>query len=65
MYAKTEVATLAFDCGAFHGNCAGVTPVWIGYPALYCPTCRVIGHVDLVASHIDHVQCCKPRTEVG
>lgn len=53
-YSTSTEATLIFDCSDFHGGCPGVVPVWVGYPALYCPGCRVLGHVDLVARHVVH-----------
>lgn len=51
-YHPCEGGMLCYDVGAFHTTCQGVTPVWVGYPALWCPHCKVLSHLDLVASHI-------------
>jgi len=53
MYKPTEDAMLVYDTGEFHAEegCV-VQPVWLGYPALWCVSCRVVGHLDLVGRHV-------------
>lgn len=50
-YHRVNDATLAYDLGEFHGTCPDVR---VEYPYVYCPSCRCVAHIDLVAPHIDH-----------
>jgi len=49
---------LTYDAGSFHGDCPAVE---LNYPYLWCPDCHVIGHVDIVARHINQEDACLER----
>lgn len=36
----------------WHKGCA-LTPVWVGYPALWCEAHHCLAHVDLVCEHVE------------
>lgn len=62
-YEPVSNGMLAYDCGAFHPSCTGVTVMAqpSGVPFLWCPACRVLAHPDLVATHITPGSACLPR----
>lgn len=47
-YIPTDNAMLCYDLGSFHPGCPDCS---LSYPWLYCPTCRVVAHIDLVGVH--------------
>lgn len=60
-YAHDPNGPMTYDCKGFHGDCPSVVPILgPGYILLYCPSCRCLGHLDLVAKRIATVQeACK------
>ena len=48
-YTPSGDAMLCYDCGEWHASCPTVE---LQYPYLYCPSCRCVAHIDLVATHI-------------
>lgn len=51
---ETSLPYLCYDLAPFHplcGPCQVLTVAEI--PMLYCPECRILGHLDLVSHHIN------------
>jgi hypothetical protein len=55
---------MVYDLGDFHGDC-NVSPHWVGYPALFCNDCHVLGHIDLVSKSITPSSGKRVRTGEG
>lgn len=59
-YPPVGTPDLCYDLGGFHPPPCLVS---LDYPYLFCTTCRVVAHIDLVAPHILPQDIHHRRTE--